>query len=68
MATIDTRMNYARRWEIWDEFGNIAAIIAKAFLSGKIWVAISHTPSPEENIRETPRTPAILIFNESPVV
>jgi len=34
---------YARRWESWDEFGDIAAIIGKALLSGRVWVAISHT-------------------------
>ena len=35
--------NYARRWEIWNEFGDIATIIGKAFLSGRVWVAISDT-------------------------
>jgi hypothetical protein len=35
--------NYVRRWERWNEFGDIATIIAKALLSGRVWVAISHT-------------------------
>jgi hypothetical protein len=35
--------NYARRWEIRNEFGDIATIIGKALLSGGVWVAISDT-------------------------
>jgi hypothetical protein len=34
---------YVRGWEIWNESGDIATIIAKALLSGRVWVAISHT-------------------------
>ena len=34
--------NYVRRWEIWNKFGDIATIIGKA-LSGRVWVAITHT-------------------------
>ena len=33
--------NYARRWEIWNKFGDIATIVGKAFLSGRVWIAIS---------------------------
>ena len=35
--------SYARRWEIWNKFGDIATIIGKALLSGRIWVAIPNT-------------------------
>ena len=36
--------NYARCWEIWDEYGNILIIvgIAKALLGGRVWLAVSH--------------------------
>ena len=35
--------NYARRREIWNKFSDIATIIGKTLLSGRVWVAISHT-------------------------
>ena len=35
--------NYVRRWEIWNKFSDIAIIIGKTLLSGRVWVAISHT-------------------------
>jgi hypothetical protein len=41
LVTIDRRMKSARRWEIWDEFSDIATVVAKALLSGRVWVAIS---------------------------
>ena len=34
---------YARRWEIWNKLDNIATIIGKALLTGRVWVTIAHT-------------------------
>ena len=54
LVTIDTRIKHARRWEIWDEFGNIATVVAKAFLSGPK----SGSPSvPEEKFTGAPAIP-----------
>ena len=36
-------IKYVRRWEIWNKFGDVATIIGEALLSGRVWVAISHT-------------------------
>jgi hypothetical protein len=35
--------NNVRRWENWTEFGDITTNIAETLLSGRVWVAISHT-------------------------
>ena len=38
------KKNYVRRWEKWNEFGDVTTINnLRALLSGGVWVAISHT-------------------------
>ena len=44
VVTMDINIkNHLRCWEKWDESRDIVTIIAKALLSGRVCVAISHT-------------------------
>ena len=67
LVTIDTRIKHARRWEIWDEFGDIAIVVAKAFLSGRVRDQNlgRHLCFRRKNLGDIIGAPAIPVFQRS---
>ena len=63
LVTNDTRMKHARRWETWDEFGDIATVVAKVAGSGtRVWVTICPR---RKNSGDITGAPAIPVFQRS---